>query len=160
MLYHEVKELNQGLYVWLDPDEESVLAIQKLMRHAPFKTINSAETHCTVLHCREQLPTDIEIPKDKQIPAEVNFLDVWTDHKNRQIVVARLASDELTDLHAHLLGQGLAHSFPEYNPHINLAKDVVLDAHARLWLQQTNQRLQDEPLYLWFHPELKAVALD
>lgn len=159
MLYNDVKEMHGGIYVWLDPDEESLLHLQKLMKGAPFKTYDSTEVHCTVLHCSSELPEDLDVPEDRQLPAEVNMLDVWDDHKGRKILVARLGSDELHDLHAALTGQGLTHSFDDYTPHITLGKDLKLDAETRLWIEQVNHRLADEALFLWFAPELKATAL-
>lgn len=161
VLYPEIQEYQAGLYVWADPDEESLLILQRLMRHAPFKTENLTKLHTTVLYCKGPvLPHDISVPEDRQIPAELTFLDIWTDHEGDCIIVGRLQSAELQDLHQELTHQGLKHSFDDYAPHITLAKGIKLDAAARLWIDQRNRELQEEPLYIWFSKELKGSTCD
>lgn len=158
LYYEQILEDRAGLYAWLTPDEESLLALQRLMRHCPFKTENLTKLHCTVLYCKGQLPLNVTTPEDRQLPAMVVFLDLWVDHQGDTIVVARLNSEELEDLHNGLKQQGLQHSFDDYNPHITLAKGIKLDAAARLWIDQRNRELSEEPLFIWFAKELKGAT--
>jgi len=161
VMYPDIQEMNAGLYCWLDPDDESLLVLQRLLRHAPFKTENLTKLHTTVLYCKGPiLPHDVTVPEDRKIPAEITFLDVWTDHEGDTIVVAKLVSDELQDLHKELTGQGLKHNFDDYLPHMTLAKGIDLDAAARLWIDQRNRDLADEPLFIWFDESLKGATCE
>lgn len=161
MMYSDIREYQAGIYAWLDPDEESLMILQRLMRHCPFKTENLTKLHTTVLYCKGPIiPDSIQVPEDRAIPAELSFLDIWEDHEGEYIVVGRLVSEELQELHASLTSQGLKHSFDDYSPHITLAKGINLDAAARLWIDQRNRELREESLYLWFSKELKACTCD
>lgn len=160
VLYEDIREYQAGIYCWLDPDEESLLILQRLMRHCPFKTENLTKLHTTVLYCKGPIPLNIQVPEDRPIPAELSFLEIWKDHEDDYIVVGRLVSDELQDLHKSLVDQGLKHSFDDYAPHITLAKGLKLDAAARLWIDQRNRELREESLYLWFAKELKGCVCD
>lgn len=64
ILYDEIRNDNPrgGLYVWVDPDEQSVLAIQKLMKGAPFKVHDTTRLHATVLHHKGPLPHGVKPP--------------------------------------------------------------------------------------------------
>ncbi len=163
IMYKEIHGLspNGGLYVWLDPDESSVLKIHSLMSSAPFKTRDGTEYHMTVLHHEGKLPSaDVTPPADRNISANLSELVVWVDHKGRNIVVGLLDGMELHVLHDELLRQEFVHGHPTYNPHISLGKDVVLNAETRIWLDTRNEALLSNPISITFDPKLKATSLD
>jgi hypothetical protein len=134
ILYDDIRgqDSTGGLYVWADPDESSVLEIQKLMKGAPFSTRDSTEYHTTVLYHKGHLPHGVKVPIDRQCKAEITRLLTWVDHKGRTICVASLDSPDLQRLHSELLGEGFTHSFPTYEAHISVGKDLTMDAKTRL----------------------------
>lgn len=162
ILYNEIRDQNphEGLYVWVDPDEASVLKMQRLMSVAPFKTENTTEYHTTVLYHKGALPFGIMIPNDRQLRARVAELAVWDDHKGEKIVVALLDSLDLETLHKQLLNEGLTHSFPEYNPHMTVGKRVEMNATTRLWLHSRNEFLSKIDYTITFDSCFKASSLE
>ena len=161
VLYDEIREEDSrgGLYVWVDPDEASVLQIQKLMHNAPFKTRNTTEYHSTVLFHEGELPHGVKPPIDRRTTATITQLVLWDDEKGRKIVVAMLDSPDLQRLHAELLGENLHHSFDDYNAHISVGKDVQMNAETRVWLEGRNEYLRVAPMEIRFDPRIKASAL-
>ena len=79
ILYDKIREMNPegGLYVWVDPNESSTLAIQSLIKDAPFKTENSTEYHATVLYHIGKLPEDAVMPADYPCSATINEIVSW-----------------------------------------------------------------------------------
>jgi 2'-5' RNA ligase len=160
MLYNEIREMDSrgGLYVWVDPDESSVLVIQRLLSGAPFKTEQTTEYHVTVMHHQGELPFAVKPPTDRPIAAQIVALDNWEDHKGRSIVVAILKSSGLYDLHHELAGQSLQHSHDDYTPHLTCAYNVIVNARTRLWLDTKNQELAASPVEVRFDT-IKASSL-
>jgi hypothetical protein len=159
ILYDEVARLEQGLYAWLTPGERSILNILGLVKDAPFKTCSSTDLHCTLIYCKGPLPKALRVPDDKVCAAFLTQLLTWEDHKGRRILVAELQSEEIQALHQVLVAEGLKHSYPEYSPHITLAKDVKLDAEARIFISSVNERLKAKPTRVVFDPTIKAAPL-
>ena len=161
LLYNEIREFDSqgGLYVWVDPDEASILKLQALMAGAPFKTVQSTGYHATVLYHNHALPQSIKIPVDRPLVATVRELIVWDERDGEKIVVAALDSPDLQALHAELLDEYLTHSFPTFNPHVTVGKKVQLDAKTRVFLSQANEALQEQPLELVFGPEILGSSL-
>lgn len=163
ILYEDIHGLspNGGLYVWLDPDESSVLKIHSLLKGAPFKTHDGTEYHMTVFYHTGALPKhEVNPPEDRELSADLSELAVWVDHKGRNIIVGLLDGLELHALHDELAQQGFVHGHPEYNPHLSLGKDVVLNAETRIWLDTRNEALRMNPIQITFDPKLKATSLD
>ncbi len=159
ILYSQIQALRNGLYVWVDPDEESVLKLQHLMSGAPFKTVQSTALHATVLYHQKALPHTIKIPIDRPLAATVRELIVWDEKDGEKIVVAALDSPDLQGLHAELKDQYLTHSFPDYNAHVTVGKKVDLNAASRIWLSKTNEALEANPLQLVFGPQIRGSSL-
>lgn len=159
ILYEAVRDMGAGLYVWTNPDEQGVLDILRCLKGAPFKVFSSTELHCTVLHCDAALPYAIQVPEDKPFEAYITSIDAWQDHKDRTILVMRVDSPDLVKVNADLQAQGLPHSYPDFSPHITIAKDIDLDAAARLWLDITNARLRINPGRVMLGPQLTASSL-
>lgn len=143
-----------GLYVWVDPDDRTLLTLQRLMKNAPFKTKDCTEWHCTVLFFDGELPEDVDVPPDQMFPGQLVDLEVWTDHKDRQILVGIVESKSLQNVHRALTSQGLSHSFPDYKTHVTLA--VGIDVGALDWVEERKKVL---PLPVAFGPQLKGVSL-
>jgi hypothetical protein len=161
ILYNEIRDSNprSGMYVWIDPDEHSILKLGKLVSDAPFKPLQRTAMHVTVLYHKEALPFGVKPPMDRLCSGSLVRLKVWTDDKQKQVLVAAIDSPELQRLHQELLGEGMQHSFPDYQTHLTLCYDTPMSAQVRLWIEQKNQELADQPLELSFGPQLKAEAL-
>lgn len=161
ILYDEIRNRNSrdGIYVWVDPDESSLLRIQTLMEGAPFKIENTTEYHTTVLFHEDELPFGIKVPIDRPCNARITEFVLWDDDKGQKIIVALLDSPDLQMLHTELVDEGLMHSFPDYNPHITLGKRVEMNAQTRLWLHSRNEYLSVADFDITFDPRLKASSL-
>jgi hypothetical protein len=155
ILYSEIAAEGSGLYVWVYPNERSVLELQRLIEGAPFKTKNSADFHCTVIHSK-QLAPDVKPMPDQVCVGTIGQINHWVDHKGRNIVVAAVDSPDLKAVHNDLAAQGLKHGFPEYNAHITLGHDIDLDARTRIWLAETNEVLAAKPLPIVFDGILRG----
>lgn len=162
ILYDEIRSADSrgGLYVWIDPDEHSILKLGSLVSDAPFKPIQSTTMHVTVLFHQDHLPFGVKPPLDRRCTGSLVRLKVWTDHKGKKVLVCEIDSPDLQRLHQELLGEGLAHSFPDYQTHLTLCYDTPAEAAVRLWIEQKNQELADQPIQLAFGPQLKAEALN
>jgi hypothetical protein len=160
ILYEEIREINpeDGLYVWVDPDEHSTLRIQSLIKGAPFKTENSTEYHATVLYHLGPLPQGAVMPHDYPCRARITELIVWPDKEGTGTVVALLDSPNLHSVHAALLQQGLTHTF-DYSPHVTVGTKVESSPALRLWLEEVNQSLEDGGLSIGFDSRLRAASL-
>lgn len=162
VLYDEIKKNEDGIYIWLTPDELSTLNIMRLLQKAPFKTVNSTDLHCTVLYCTNDentLPNALDTPVDARYEANIVRVDTWQDHKGRTVLVLALDSPELTDLHDSIVAQGFEHGYPDYNPHITIATKVELDAEARLWVGNLNLKLMTTSLPIVFSPQLRGSSI-
>lgn len=161
ILYNEIRDANSGsgLYVWITPDEHSILKLGKLVSDAPFKALHRTAMHVTVLYHKGGLPFGVKPPMDRLCSGYLTKLKVWTDDKQKQVLVASIDSDGLQRLHRELLGERLTHSFPDFQTHLTLCYDTPMTAQVRLWIEQKNQELADQPLDLSFGPQLKAEAL-
>lgn len=161
--YPAIWDTKKGMYAWLNPTSSCSNALMGLLRDAPFKTFNSQEMHCTVIHCAKNTPLpdygDIYLPNDGIRMADAYHITHWVDHKDRNILVMELNSDDLQELHKELTDLGFVHSFKEgYNPHITLAKDVDMNADTRMWIDAKNARLEDYPIPIQFNPEIFVTS--
>lgn len=159
ILYDEILSDSAGFYAWVTPDEKAIIDITRLLRSAPCKVKDSTELHCTLIHCKENLPVELDTPKDQVIGAYIEGIDHWIDHKGRNILVLRLDSPTLCSLHEALAEQSIQHSHDEYNPHITIAKDIIWNAESRLWVDEVNQRLSHNPIEIKFSPQIKAASI-
>jgi hypothetical protein len=162
ILYDDIRNENSrsGLYVWIDPDEQSVLKLRKFVADAPFKAEKSTGFHVTVLYHEDDLPFGVKPPIDRLCTGRLDRVTLLIDHKKRPIVIAHIDSDDLQRLHRELLGEGLHHSFDDYMVHLTLCYEAEITAQLRLWIEQKNQDLEQQPIDLAFGPQLKAEALD
>lgn len=161
VLYEDIREMNPGggLYVWVDPDESSTLAIQSLIKGAPFKTENSTEYHATVLYHQGELPQGAVMPQDYPCRARITELIVWPDKEGTGTVVALLDSHNLQSIHAALLDQGLTHTFPDFKPHVTVGTKVESSPSLRLWLDEINQSLSNGGIPIGFDARLQGATL-
>lgn len=150
---------DDGLYVWVDPDESGVLVIQSILNGAPFDTVNSTEYHATVLYHKGELPVNAVMPHDRICNARIKELVIWEAHDGESIIVALLDSPALQSVHSALLAQGLTHSYPEFSPHVTVGKHVKSNAATRLWLDNRNDMLSENSVVIWFDPRLKGASL-
>jgi 2'-5' RNA ligase len=155
--FEDVGDSN-GLYAWAIPDEGSTNALLRMLRSAPFKTYDGTELHCTIMHSRD-FPQQASHVEDRACTAVLEAFVTWQDHKDRTIVVASLSSPDLEDIHRELVTQGCTHGYPEYNPHITVAKDVELEPLSRLWITKVNEWLASNEVIIKFSPQLRATPL-
>lgn len=161
ILYDEIAGSNPsgGFYVWVDPNEETLVLLQKALRGAPFKTRNTTEFHTTVLYHQGDVPTDVGVPKDRDIVGELTEFVVWDEKDGEKIIVALIKSPQLMSLHYELIGQQFKHSFDDYTPHISVGKKVEFNAEVRTWLEEANDFLAKTPLPIVYDKALKASSL-
>lgn len=154
----------KGLYVFLTPNDAALVNLAQLLASCPVKTYNVTELHCTALYCvSDDLPSlqDSDIPSDMPRKARVSGVVQWEDHKGRTIWVLALDSPDVQTLHTQLVGGlGFTHSYPDFNPHISIAKDVTVDAAARTWFDQVNEALETHKVYIQFDDAVKAGPLE
>lgn len=155
--FEDVGDSN-GLYVWAVPDEGTTNRLLRLLRTAPFKTYDGTELHCTLMHSKD-FPQGAAPIEDRTCTAVLEAFVTWQDHKDRTIVVAALSSPELENVHRELIDMGCTHGYHEYNPHITVAKDIVVDADARMWITEVNRALQSREIIFKFSPQLRATPL-
>ncbi len=160
ILYDEIRMMDSksGLYVWCDPDEEGVLTVQQLLTSAPFKAENSTEYHVTVLYHNGALPHQIRIPVDRPISARATHFEKWDTPKGN-VLVLRLDSTGLQSLHDELLREGLTHSFPDFNAHLTVAKNVEGAGRTQAWIESRNHYLEMCPVEIRFESAIKASSL-
>ena len=161
ILYDEIMSSSPqgGFYVWLDPDEQTCLVLQKALSGAPFKTRNTTEFHTTVLYHQGDVPTDVSVPKDREISGEITEFVVWEEKDGENIIVALVKSPRLMSLHYELIGERFKHSFDDYTPHISVGKKVELNATVRTWLEEVNDFLKENPIPVVYDKALKASSL-
>ena len=161
IMYDRIRMDNpdDGLYVWVDPDESGILVIQAILAGAPFDTVNSTEYHATVLYHKGALPIGAIMPHDRVCHARITELVIWEAHDGESIIVALLDSPALQSVHASLRAQGLTHSYPEFSPHVTVGKRVVSNAATRLWLDRVNSALASNTVTIAFDPALKGASL-
>lgn len=161
ILYDEIRMMDpkSGLYVWCDPDEAGVLEVQRILHGAPFKVENSTEYHVTVLYHEGKMPERIQIPVDRPTSARLAGFEVWPTEKGN-VMVLRLDSPELQELHAELLRTGLTHSFPDFKAHLTVAKNVDMNDRKTLgWYLSRNHYLKYCPTHITLDERVKASSL-
>ena len=157
VLYEEIARYEDGLYVWVDPSEASILTLTQLLKTAPFKTKDCTEMHATVLHCSGVLPKSIEVDDKPQYGAVATKFEMWIDHKQRAIVVLSMNSPDLEKAHKQFTAQGLEHGYHEYNPHMTVGKNVETGPGLDQWLASMNAMLELTKPKLIFD-QLKAAT--
>lgn len=152
------------MYVWAIPDSKSMLSLTGLLANAPFKTKDGTELHCTILHCKPgtTLPDyrSITLPEDKPRYGSVVGVLHWIDHKQRDIFVFDIKSDDLSEVHDQLVSVGFQHSHPDFNPHMSIGKELELDTAQRIWFKTMNEKLNNTPIEITFNSELYATSLE
>ena len=83
----------------------------------PFTEID--ELHCTVMYSPEHVPDSIPIPKNMPIKGKIYGLALFGDNDH---LVALVDSPELMAFNRRIVRNGAVSTYPEYRPHITLAK--------------------------------------
>lgn len=165
VIYPVIRSLNSGMYVWVTPDENSILEISKLrcsvVKPENFEWENSTELHTTVVYHKGSLPASPALPQDQPMFGVVQNVLGWDAHDGKQIVVAQLYSPDLTLIHNQFMDTGFSHGFPEYIPHITLGKfkEHVTTYEFRLFVQSINEILYRYPIRITFQPKLFGDSL-
>lgn len=134
------------------------MAVQQLVKEAPFKVNHSTDYHCTVMYSKVLAP-EVKLV-DQALMGFIKEVTHWIDHRGRNIVVAQIDSLDLQSIHNDLAAQGLEHSYTSYNPHITLGYDVGhIGPAARLWVNRMNERLSQRPLRISFDPCIRGSSL-
>ena len=85
------------------------------------------EMHCTVMYSRDVAPHSIRVMQLLDAPpysykAWSDCLDFWPGHDDAGYLVLKLKSNDLALRNEDYKDIGCIHSFPDYTPHITLAK--------------------------------------
>lgn len=153
VMWDEIQQINKqtgqaGLYVWASLLDEATLNIQRLTVAFPErdKLKNSTEMHCTVIYSKtEPEQPALAFPDDRRgnIRASLVKLELWQDHKDRTLLVGLIQSETLRAYHQHFLRMGFKSDYPQYNPHITLAKDIRRDTPMQTWLESINAQIHN-----------------
>jgi hypothetical protein len=156
VLYPILKSLEQGLYVWVDPIEESLLELAKLrcIVRAPagLDWHKGPDLHTTVLMHKGPLPKHPVMPIDRPLAGIVKAVAYFGsgDH-----LVGLLDSPQLHQLNVEYRSQGFVETFVEYKPHITLGKleSTVTSFERRMLLEELNLILARYPMRINYRPE-------
>jgi len=161
ILYPVLKQIEDGFYAWLDPNEDGYATLSEFKRRfrtPELKYENTTGLHTTLIYHTGPLPDDPVLPEDPvQLSALGTNVECWEDHKGRSILVLRLYSPDIEKLHNQLVSQGFSHSFPDYNAHVTLGKfeefnpDIVRDMNAYL---------DAKPMVVEFQPKIYADSIN
>lgn len=161
LLYDLSRDINPegGYYVWVDPNEVSILTLQLLIKDAPFKIKDSTEFHATVLYHKGELPKGLQMPQDRPCRGRVTHLNVWDTPKGSTIVAA-MESPDLQKVHQELLATGLTHTFDPFIPHVTLGTKIQMNDEIQKWVTKLNVILAKHKCIIGFDPALKGSGLE
>ena len=127
-----------GAYVRVAPTKGTINYIRNLLTGIDLPLYGNRELHVTLIYSPRSAPGhEFVAEKSEHLLEEGPFtakplrFEVWTDHKDRKIVVLRMRSTDLTLRHEFWKQQGLLHSFPEYNPHMTITESITNLDHQR-----------------------------
>lgn len=116
-----------GCYCSMLLSNNSVTAMSDLCKAngAPFT--QKDEIHCTVIYSPDNVPEHIPTPKGMPFFGHVVGFDLFGPDKD--CLVGLVQCQWLNDLHNEFVSAGAVPTYPEYRPHITLAK-VEPGTHA------------------------------
>lgn len=146
----------RGCYVWVDPHPKSLITIDSLLQYYPEKPNNGTELHVTLIYSKD-LPilSDIVV-KDRFMSGWITGVELWKDHKDRDILVANIKSQSLLEVHDELKSVGLVHSYDDFLPHMTLAYKVINPGVVNAWISNISSIF---PLPIFFGSTLKATSV-
>lgn len=123
----------EGAYVQVTPIRSTVDLIRRLMRVAsPLPYIGDDNLHCTLIYDPKGVESSgftVEkgeaLLQKEPMRASPMHVEAWDDHKNRKILVLKLASSDIYLRHIFWKQQGLRHSYPVFNAHVTLTDSIT-----------------------------------
>lgn len=137
-----------GCYVYVSPTEITFKqAFVKMFPELPVTP--DGELHCTVMYSPEGTPDKDAaftlLDTDREFPAAISELVCWEGHDKAGYMVLKLTSLDLSNRHMQWRGLGCVPTFPDYTPHITMAKKVELTDELKQKIAEFNAYLTGLP---------------
>jgi hypothetical protein len=119
-----------GCYCSMLLSPDSVKALEQLCKSISLPFTETEEIHCTVIYSPDDVPKSIPVPADMPIIGKVTGFELFGPDKD--CLVALIDSPELATLNKQFIEQGAVSTYPEYRPHVTVAKVAdgnVIPAH-------------------------------
>jgi 2'-5' RNA ligase len=145
----------QGLYACVAPVyglRHLRALIASVFDDANIKMEPDDDLHCTLMYSREKAPEPAKA--NKLLLQSANYaalpyeLEYWDGHDSAGYIVLKMKSDTLADRHEAWKSAGCEHSFPDYVPHITVAKDLQKESNVTEAIAKINGLLAnyDRPI--------------
>lgn len=108
-----------GFYCSMLLSDESKKRIAELCDQHSLPFTEQDELHCTVMYSPDHIPHSIPIPRNMPIKGRIIGLALFGDNDH---LVALVESAQLKSFNRRLVKNGAVSTYPEYRPHITLAK--------------------------------------
>jgi hypothetical protein len=116
-----------GTYVGVKLSKESKKKLAELQKSLNVPNpLNSDDMHVTVIYSRKYLPEFKSKGKlEKPIKAKLEKLEIFPARNEKNCLVVKLKSPELTKRHKEIMKEhGATYDWDEYKPHVTLSYDV------------------------------------
>lgn len=127
-----------GTYLAVKPDAFAIADIQKIQNRLHLNGVEKQELHCTLMYSPDAEGSGYEPKPEVKYTASV----VGADFYGGDSLVLLLHCPALQRRHNYAKSCGLVPTFPNYSPHITIAKGENLDAYLpdlRQLLANSNQ---------------------
>ncbi len=109
-----------GFYCSMLLSSASVTRIASLCDRIGYPFTQKDEIHCTVMYSPEHVPSSIPVPPKMPIKGQIVRFELFGEEKDH--LVALVESAELKALNKKLVDAGAVSTYPEYRPHVTVAK--------------------------------------
>lgn len=128
-----------GAYVQVVPDKGTTELLMEVRRGMDLPWVEPSELHCTVMWSTESIAgLGFSLEKGQKLvepgriyECTITQTEVWTDHKGRKILVAKLMGRDLIERNEFWRNKGLHSKWPIYSPHVTLTGPIELPEHKR-----------------------------
>lgn len=140
-----------GVYSSVKPIGTCVEKLKRLFSViSEFAPQDESKIHCTVLYSRNKDNAQGFLKGKPVYVARIKEFTSWIGHDELPYLVMLLDSPELTDAFTQWRDLGYSTDFPEYQPHITVAKGLDV-ADIAVCLNRLNEKLKtDLPFVLTF----------
>lgn len=115
-----------GTYTCVKPDDATRVKLLQYMQdnlsNIDGIELSADDLHCTIVYSREPVPV-LEV-LEVQFPIIANFKQFSLFGENNDVLVAEIQSEQLTQIFNQSSDLGAVSDWPDYKPHITLAKNV------------------------------------
>ena len=116
-----------GTYVGVKLSKDSMKKLSELQKAIDVPNpLDPEKMHITVIYSRKHLPDFKAKGKlEKPIKAKLDELDIFPSRDDKNVLVVKLKTPELTKRHKEIMKEhGATYDWDEYKPHVTLSYDV------------------------------------